>query len=65
LLARDPGTNLYARDLHGRDTLLLAGHGGGAVWLLRAASSAVGAPLVLEPVNLDSARADWGSGGER
>ncbi len=62
LLARDPGSNRYARDLHGRDTLLLTGNGGKPVWLLRASSSRVGAPLILEPVNMDSARAEWRSG---
>lgn len=63
VLARDPATNVYARDLHASDTLLLAQYPGRAAYLLRAASSAVGAPLVLEPLNTDSARADWGVGG--
>jgi hypothetical protein len=62
LLARDPGSNVYARDLHARDTLLLARYPGRAMYLLRAASSGVGAPLVLEPLPLDSARAEWGGG---
>jgi hypothetical protein len=59
LLARDAGTNIYARDLHARDTLLLQRYAGRAVYLLRATSSAVGAPLVLEPFRMDSARAEW------
>lgn len=59
LLARDPGTNVYARDLHGRDTVLLARFPERPVYLLRASSSDVGAPLVLERVSLDSARAAW------
>ncbi|NUQ11078.1 MAG: hypothetical protein HUU26_01955 [Gemmatimonadaceae bacterium] len=59
LLARETGSNLYARDLHGRDTLLLSRHAGRPVYLLRAASSDVGAPLLIERVKLDSARADW------
>jgi len=65
LLARDPGTNIYARDLHARDTLLLSRYAGRQVFLLRAASSAVGAPLVLEPLNADSTRAEWGIPGLR
>ena len=59
LLARDAGTNIYARDLHARDTLLLQRYAGRAVYLLRASSSDVGAPLVLEPFRVDSARAEW------
>ena len=59
LLARDAGTNIYARDLHARDTLLLQRYAGRAVYLLRATSSDVGAPLVLEPFRMDSARAEW------
>lgn len=59
LLARDPGTNVYARDLHARDTVLLARYRDRPVFLLRTRSSAVGAPLFLEPLNGDSARAEW------
>lgn len=59
LLARGGGTNVYARDLHAADTLLLRRYPTHPVYLLRAASSAVGAPLVLERLNLDSARAEW------
>lgn len=63
LLARDHGGNVYARDLHARDTLLLAAYGDREVYVLRAASAAMGAPLVLVPLNVDSARADWGAVG--
>jgi hypothetical protein len=59
LLARDAGTNVYARDLHARDTLLLQRYADRPVYLLRAESSAVGAGLILERVSLDSARAEW------
>lgn len=59
LLARDPGTNVYARDLHARDSLLLAQYRDRVVYLLRSESSAVGAALVLEPLNADSALAEW------
>ncbi len=65
LLARDMGSNLYARELHARDTLLLARYAHRPVYLLRAMSSEA-APLLLERVDLDSARAEWAStAGER
>ena len=59
LLARDMGSNIYARELHARDTLLLARYPDRPVYLLRAVSSQVGASLVLERLGLDSARAEW------
>lgn len=59
LLAGDAGSNIYARDLHARDTLLLARYSERPVYLLRAESSEVGARLMLEPLKLDSARAEW------
>ncbi len=59
LLASGFGPNLYARDLHGRDSVLLAEHPARPVYLLRATSSQVGAPLRLYPLSRDSARADW------
>ena len=59
LLARAGGSNVYARDLHARDTLLLQRYAGRPLFLLRAASSDIGASLVLEPMRLDSARAEW------
>jgi hypothetical protein len=59
LLAHDMGSNIYARDLHARDTLLLQRYPDRPVYLLRAASSEFGSPLVLERVRLDSARAEW------
>jgi 4-amino-4-deoxy-L-arabinose transferase-like glycosyltransferase len=59
LLARDAGSNIYARDLHARDTLLLARYPERPVYLLRAASSEMGARLLLEPFKLDSARSEW------
>ncbi|HEX7123631.1 MAG TPA: hypothetical protein VF178_14745 [Gemmatimonadaceae bacterium] len=59
ILARDPGTNVYARDLHARDTLLFAMYPERPVYVLRAASPAVGAPLVLYPFSADSARRAW------
>lgn len=59
LLAREAGSNVYARDLHARDTLLLQRYPERPTYLLRAASSDVGATLLLEPLRLDSARAEW------
>ena len=59
LLARDAGTNIYARDLHARDTLLFARYPERPVFLLRAVSSEMGARLMIEPFKLDSARAEW------
>ena len=59
LLAGDAGSNIYARDLHARDTLLLARYPERPVYLLRGESSEVGARLLLEPLKLDSARAEW------
>ena len=59
LLARDPGSNVYARDLHARDTLLLQRYAGRPLYLLRTTSSEVGSPLMLEPLSLDSARSEW------
>jgi 4-amino-4-deoxy-L-arabinose transferase-like glycosyltransferase len=59
LLARDAGSNIYARDLHARDTLLFARYPERPVFLLRAVSSEMGARLMLEPLKLDSARAEW------
>jgi hypothetical protein len=61
LLAGDAGTNIYARDLHARDTLLLARYPERPVYLLRGASSEAGARLLLEPLKLDSARSEWAS----
>ncbi|HSA55685.1 MAG TPA: hypothetical protein VLE53_08265 [Gemmatimonadaceae bacterium] len=59
ILARDPGGNVYARDLHARDTLLLQLYPDREVFILRASSSHVGAPLELYPFAADSARMDW------
>jgi hypothetical protein len=59
LLARDPGSNIYARELHARDTVLVQRYSDRPVYLLRAESSDVGSRLVLERVSLDSARAEW------
>lgn len=59
LLAVNPGSNLYARDLHARDTLLLRAFAGRQVYVLRPSSSRIGALLELVPFAEDSARAEW------
>ena len=51
--------NVYARDLHGRDSLLLTSLPGRSVYLLRHVASDSLAPARLFRVNLDSARASW------
>lgn len=53
LLAGADGT-LYARDLHERDTLLLAAHPDREVWLLRPADSVSGSVPRFEKVSRDS-----------
>jgi hypothetical protein len=45
---------LYARDLHERDTLLIAQHPGREVWLLRPADSSAGAVPRFERLDRDS-----------
>lgn len=60
-LALPPGSNVYARDLHARDTLLLKAYPGRPLFLLRPASSELGAPLVLERLRPDSLAATWRS----
>ena len=59
LLAQDMGTNIYARDLHARDTLLLRRYADRSVYVLRGIPGEVGASLLLEPLRMDSARAEW------
>lgn len=59
LMSVDWGRNVYARDLHARDTLLLAKYPDRPVYLLRPISSEEGAPLRLERVRVDSLRSAW------
>jgi hypothetical protein len=53
MLAGSDGT-LYARDLHSRDTLLLAEHPDREVWLLRPADSVSGSAPRFQRVSRDS-----------
>jgi hypothetical protein len=48
----------FARDLHGRDSLLLAGYDG-PVYLLKPSSPAVGAAPQFYPVRVDSLWGAW------
>jgi hypothetical protein len=57
LLAKDP-TITYARDLHSRDSLMLADRAAGSIYLLRPAS-AEDAMLRFDPLDRDSLFAAW------
>jgi len=59
LLVQEWEGNVYARDLHARDTLLLAAHPDRNVYLLRPVSLEIGAPLRLEPLRRDSLERVW------
>jgi hypothetical protein len=52
------GNNIYVRELHARDTLILAEHPERPIWLLTKAPS-VGSPLRFERISLDSMRREW------
>lgn len=62
LLVQDWETNFYARDLHARDTLLLARYPDRTLYLMKPVSSAIGASLHLVPLSSDSLRSAWSSG---
>ncbi len=51
--------NVYARDLHGRDSLLLAAYPDRPVYIVHPASSAPGAPPAFYPVSRDSLFTAW------
>ena len=53
LLAGRDG-NLFLRDLHARDTLMLAQYPGRPVYLLRRATFRITSPFVFKPVDRDS-----------
>ncbi len=61
VLAQPASSNVFARDLHARDTLLLKQYPGRPVYLLRPTSSELGAPLMLERLRPDSLAAAWKS----
>jgi hypothetical protein len=62
LLVAPWGSNVYARDLHERDSLLVARYAGRAIYLLRPVSGDAGAPLRLEALRPDSMLQAWGVG---
>jgi hypothetical protein len=57
MLVRGDG-NVYLRDLHARDSLVLAAYAGRPVWLVTKAP-AVDSPLRFERVSVDSMRHEW------
>jgi hypothetical protein len=61
VLAQPASSNIFARDLHARDTLLLKQYPGRPLYLLRPISSELGAPLMLERLRPDSLAAAWKS----
>lgn len=61
VLAQPPSSNVFARDLHARDTVLLQQYPGRPLYLLRPESSELGAPLLLEPLKADSLASAWHS----
>lgn len=62
LLVVDWRSNVYARDLHGRDTLLVQRYPGRPLYLLRPVNADAGAPLVLKPLRRDSLAQVWNEG---
>jgi len=61
LLAKDVGTNIYARDLHERDSLLIRDYPTRPVYLLRSAGPESDAPLELIELKRDSLLSSWRS----
>jgi hypothetical protein len=59
LFTVDRGSNVYVRDLHARDSLLLRAYGNRPVYLMRPTTNEVGAPLVLIRLPEDSLRRAW------
>jgi hypothetical protein len=60
LLLAQRGGNVYARDLHARDTVLVRMYPDRPVFLLRRASATVDAPIRFYPVRRDSLAEAWG-----
>ena len=51
--------NVYARDLHARDLLLLAAYPSRPIYLVHPTSEAAGAPPAFYPVSRDSLTRAW------
>ena len=59
LLLAHGGNNVYARDLHGRDTLLVRAYPERPLFLLKPATAAIGEPPRFYPVSRDSLERAW------
>ena len=59
LLLAQGGGNVYARDLHGRDTLLLSAYSHRPIYLLKPATSEIGEPPRFYPLSRDSLERAW------
>jgi hypothetical protein len=59
LLLAQPSGNVYARDLHAQDTVLLAALPDRPVYLLRTSSTSLGASPVFFPLSRDSLWVAW------
>ncbi len=59
LHALDQGSNIYVRDLHARDSLMLAQHPSRPLFLLRPVNNEIGASLELKPISIDSLVRAW------
>ncbi|HEX6536775.1 MAG TPA: hypothetical protein VF041_19465, partial [Gemmatimonadaceae bacterium] len=62
LLLAHGGGNVYARDLHGRDTLLVRAFPDRPLYLLRPASPRIGEPPRFYPLSRDSLERAWRDG---
>jgi hypothetical protein len=59
LLLAHGGNNVYARDLHGRDTLLIRSYSERPLYLLKPASAEIGEPPRFYPLSRDSLEHAW------
>ena len=59
LLLAHGGNNVYARDLHKRDTLLVRTYPERSIFLLKPATAAIGEPPRFYPVSRDSLERAW------
>ena len=60
LINAERNNNVFARDLHARDTLLFAAYPDRAVFLLKPDDAGVASPLRFHPVSVDSLYRTWG-----
>jgi hypothetical protein len=62
LLVMNRGGNVFARDLHARDTLLIRQYPDRPLYLLRREGTEIGAPLIALPLSRDSLEQAWREG---